>query len=145
MSMQNRPTPLGADYAPRMEEWDEKRRQEFGERLKAGRLAKGMTLDDVGAMFEVLKQTVSSWEKGRNMPNAEVVARLAAEFEMPCEWILLGVRAEPFSLALRARLLELPPDDLRRIENGIRGQLEMPPLPKAVERPERTKRSGTLG
>lgn len=93
-------------------------------------MAKGLTLLQVGALFDTSKQTVGHWETGKNMPSAEQVARMAEEFNASVEWLLFGRNLPALSPELLTRLGALDTERLRQLENGLRGQLEMSPLPK---------------
>ena len=57
--------------------------QTFGEQLVAARKAKGMTQEAFSQAINVTRQTVSSWERGRTVPDINMVRRLSE---------LLGVR-----------------------------------------------------
>jgi transcriptional regulator with XRE-family HTH domain len=77
-----------------MEQWTDVERAAFGRRLAAARADKQMTQTEVGVMFGLGKAAVSSWEKGRNSPTAEQLARLSAEYGSPVEWLLLSRRPD---------------------------------------------------
>jgi len=65
------------------------------ERIRKLRLAKGMTLQQVGDVFGISASSVSSWEKGINLPDSRKLSKLAD---------LLGTSVElliPEHLALR--------------------------------------------
>ena len=49
----------------------------FSENLKALRRAKGLTQEELAARLHVVRQTVSKWEKGLSVPDAELLIRLA--------------------------------------------------------------------
>jgi transcriptional regulator with XRE-family HTH domain len=114
-----------------MDPWTDQDRAAFGKRLRDARISKALSQPDVAAMFDATKQSVSSWEKGRNLPTAEDVARLADEFGVSVEWLLFGVQTQALSMDLRKRLVSMDADSLRRIENGLRAQLDMPLLSAA--------------
>lgn len=105
-SIHHRPVFEWSRYASDVERWSVSEQQEFGERLKAARTSKGMTLADVGELFDTSKQTVHAWEKGRNMPTAEHVAVMAATYGEPVEWLLYG---------RRPRVEALSPDEWQMI------------------------------
>ena len=66
----------------------------FGENLKTLRKNKGITQEELAARLNVVRQTVSKWEKDQSVPDAEMLAKLAEIFEVPvCQ--LLGSRIEP--------------------------------------------------
>ena len=66
----------------------------FGENLKTLRKNKGITQEELAARLNVVRQTVSKWEKGQSVPDAEMLAKLAEIFEVPVS-MLLGSRIEP--------------------------------------------------
>ena len=66
----------------------------FGENLKTLRKNKGITQEELAARLNVVRQTVSKWEKGQSVPDAEMLAKLAEIFEVPVSR-LLGSRIEP--------------------------------------------------
>ena len=45
----------------------------FGENLKAMRKAKGYTQQELAMKLNVVRQTVSKWEKGLSVPDAEIL------------------------------------------------------------------------
>jgi transcriptional regulator with XRE-family HTH domain len=116
-----------------VEAWNKQQRQEFGLRLRKARVLKKMTQTEVGAMFDVGKAAVSAWEVGSNTPSAEQLARMADEFGASVEWLLFGVEGEPFSIELRRVLSSMSAEMLRRIENSVRGQLDMPPRAQSTQ------------
>ena len=66
----------------------------FGENLKTLRKNKGVTQEELAARLNVVRQTVSKWEKGQSVPDAEMLSKLAEIFEVPVSQ-LLGSRIEP--------------------------------------------------
>ena len=53
----------------------------LAENLKALRKAKGLSQEELAARLHVVRQTVSKWEKGRSVPDAELLVRLAEELD----------------------------------------------------------------
>ena len=49
----------------------------FQENLKTMRKAKGYTQEDLAIKLNVVRQTVSKWEKGLSVPDADVLCRIA--------------------------------------------------------------------
>ena len=49
----------------------------LAENLKALRKAKGLSQEELAARLHVVRQTVSKWEKGLSVPDAELLIRLA--------------------------------------------------------------------
>lgn len=65
----------------------------FGENLKALRKNKGITQEELAARLNIVRQTISKWEKGQSVPDAEMLVKLAEVFEVPVSH-LLGSRIE---------------------------------------------------
>ena len=57
----------------------------LAENLKALRKAKGLSQEELAARLHVVRQTVSKWEKGRSVPDADLLIRLAEGPEVPPE------------------------------------------------------------
>ena len=53
----------------------------LAENLKALRKAKGLSQEELAARLHVVRQTVSKWDKGRSVPDAELLVRLAEELD----------------------------------------------------------------
>lgn len=49
----------------------------FHENLKTMRKAKGYTQEDLAIKLNVVRQTVSKWEKGLSVPDADVLCKIA--------------------------------------------------------------------
>ena len=49
----------------------------FSENLKSIRQARGMTQEELAARLHVVRQTISKWEKGLSVPDADLLIRLA--------------------------------------------------------------------
>ena len=49
----------------------------FHENLKTMRKAKGYTQEELAIKLNVVRQTVSKWEKGLSVPDADVLSRIA--------------------------------------------------------------------
>ena len=74
----------------------------FGENLKTLRRNKGITQEELAARLNVVRQTVSKWEKGQSVPDSEMLVRLAEIFEVPVSQLLGGPiepDAQPDALA----------------------------------------------
>ena len=66
----------------------------FSENLKAYRKAKGLTQEDLAVRPHVVRQTVSKWEKGLSVPDADLLVRLAEVLEVSVSQ-LLGAGGPP--------------------------------------------------
>ena len=65
----------------------------FSENLKAMRKAKGYTQEELAIKLNVVRQTVSKWEKGLSVPDAEVLSRMADVLDTKVS-VLLGGAVE---------------------------------------------------
>ncbi|MFV0518086.1 MAG: helix-turn-helix domain-containing protein [Aminipila sp.] len=65
----------------------------FAENLKSIRKAKGFTQDELAVRLNVVRQTISKWEKGLSVPDAEMLIKIAEVFETPVSE-LLGAKFE---------------------------------------------------
>jgi transcriptional regulator with XRE-family HTH domain len=63
----------------------------LNERLKNLRLAKGLTLQQVGDTFGISKASVSSWESGKSNPDHKKLERLAELFSTSVQFLIAGV------------------------------------------------------
>lgn len=66
----------------------------FQDNLKTLRKNKGITQEELAARLNVVRQTVSKWEKGQSVPDAEMLTKVAEIFEVPVSK-LLGTHIEP--------------------------------------------------
>ena len=51
--------------------------QTFGKRLAAARNAQGLTQEDLARTLDVARNTISSWERDRTMPDVEMLRRIS--------------------------------------------------------------------
>ncbi|MGI6608525.1 MAG: helix-turn-helix domain-containing protein [Erysipelotrichaceae bacterium] len=65
----------------------------FQENLKSLRKKKGMTQEELATRLNVVRQTVSKWEKGLSVPDSDLLIRLAEVLEVPVS-LLLGSKIE---------------------------------------------------
>lgn len=61
--------------------------------LKALRKQKGISQEELAAKIHVVRQTVSKWEKGLSVPDAEMLVKIADLFEVPVSRLLGGAPA----------------------------------------------------
>ena len=66
----------------------------FGENLKAMRKAKGYTQEELAIKINVVRQTVSKWEKGLSVPDADVLSQIAEVLDTQVSVLLGGTIAE---------------------------------------------------
>ena len=60
----------------------------LNENIKALRKTKGFTQDELAIRLNVVRQTVSKWEKGLSVPDAEMLQRIAEVFEVNVSQLL---------------------------------------------------------
>ena len=63
----------------------------LNERIRGLRLARGLTLQQVGDAFGISRGSVSSWESGVNQPDPRKLQRLAELFHTTVEFLVTGV------------------------------------------------------
>lgn len=66
----------------------------FSENLKAFRKQKGLSQEELAERLHVVRQTVSKWERGQSVPDAELLIRIAEIFETSVS-TLLGDTVQP--------------------------------------------------
>lgn len=80
----------------------------LAENIKTLRKAKGLTQEDLAVRLNVVRQTVSKWEQGRSVPDADLLLMLSRELDAPVS-ILLGETVDcvgPGELSAIAERLE---------------------------------------
>ena len=65
----------------------------LNENLKTLRKEKGFSQEELAIRLNVVRQTISKWEKGLSVPDADMLLRISEVFEVP-EQTLLGARIE---------------------------------------------------
>lgn len=65
----------------------------INENIKNARKAKGLSQDEMAVELNVVRQTVSKWEKGLSVPDADVLIKIAELLDVPVT-DLLGVTPE---------------------------------------------------
>lgn len=66
----------------------------LSENIKTLRKQKGLSQETLAQQLNVVRQTVSKWEKGLSVPDADLLSRLAELFEVSAS-ALLGENIEP--------------------------------------------------
>ena len=66
----------------------------FGENLKAMRKAKGYPQEELAIKINVVRQTVSKWEKGLSVPDADVLSQIAEVLDTKVSVLLGGTITE---------------------------------------------------
>ena len=67
----------------------------LNENIKTIRKNKGYTQEDLASRLNVTRQTVSKWEKGLSVPDADLLVAMAEIFEVPVEELLGAEKASP--------------------------------------------------
>lgn len=78
----------------------------LNENLKTMRKAKGMSQEDLAARLSVVRQTVSKWEQGLSVPDAEMLIKIAAELNTTVNALLGETIAQESEPDLVAELAE---------------------------------------
>lgn len=65
----------------------------FNENLKTLRKTKGLSQEELAIRLKVVRQTISKWEKGLSVPDADMLIRIAEIFEVSVSK-LLGSKIE---------------------------------------------------
>lgn len=65
----------------------------IGEQIKTARKAKGVSQEELAVRLGVVRQTVSKWENGMSVPDADVLIQIAELLDVPVSQ-LLGMESE---------------------------------------------------
>ena len=81
----------------------------LSENIKALRESKGLSQDELAVKLNVVRQTVSKWERGLSVPDADLLIALAEALGQPVSVLLGEAVAEPKTneLAALAEKLEI--------------------------------------
>ena len=60
----------------------------LNENIKALRKTKGLTQDELAIRLNVVRQTISKWEKGLSVPDADMLQKIAEVFEVNVSQLL---------------------------------------------------------
>lgn len=60
----------------------------ISENIKRFRKAKGLTQEEMAVRLNVVRQTVSKWEKGLSVPDAEVLIQISQLLEVSVDQLL---------------------------------------------------------
>lgn len=66
----------------------------LNERLKNLRLAKGLTLQQVGDSFGISKVSVSTWESGKTHPDGKKLEKLAELYGTTVQFLITGIHLD---------------------------------------------------
>ena len=59
--------------------------------IRTFRKTRGMTQEELAVRLNVVRQTVSKWEKGQSVPDADLLQKLAEILEVPVSGLLGGM------------------------------------------------------
>ena len=82
----------------------------FQDNLKALRKRKGITQEELATRLNVVRQTVSKWEKGQTLPNADRLKSIAKIGDTSVEYILHGTMDEYIDTLMDKLQIELSID-----------------------------------
>ena len=99
----------------------------FHETIRKLRRAKGLSQEDLAVRLHVVRQTVSKWENGRSVPDADVLIRMAEVLDVSVSELLGTGREEPDAEALA--------EELARVNEQ---------LAVLIQREERLRRAGRV-
>lgn len=74
----------------------------LNENLKTLRTAKGLSQEELAVKLNVVRQTISKWEQGLSVPDADLLIALSEVFEVPVSTLLGEAVTEPKADDLRA-------------------------------------------
>lgn len=80
----------------------------LNENIRALRKNKGVSQEEMAESLSVVRQTISKWEKGLSVPDAEMLVRIAGYFEVSVSE-LLGEKIQP----------QTDSDDLKRLSERL--------------------------
>ena len=74
----------------------------LNENLKNIRKTKGLSQEELAIKLNVVRQTISKWEQGRSVPDAELLLALSEVLETPVSTLLGETVAEPEADSIKA-------------------------------------------
>ncbi len=79
---------------------------DIGRYIAKYRKAKGLTQEQLGTKLHVTRQTVSSWETGRTMPDVQMLSNIAQVLDVSMEQLIYGrdIKASPRDTSMYKRL-----------------------------------------
>lgn len=95
----------------------------LNENIKAVRKSKGFSQEELAIKLNVVRQTISKWEKGHSVPDAEMITKIADVFEVPVSQLLgekIEVEKEPNILAEQLALINEQLAEKNRQWNRLR-------------------------
>lgn len=100
-------------------EWDEEMDAALGSRLKAVRVSRGLSIDQVGVNLKVSRATVNFWETGKRAIKHHDLAAICFLFGISADELLFGVRRWPFDKIDFDSVNELEPVEIAGLQGGL--------------------------
>lgn len=78
----------------------------FRDNLRLRRKEKGLSQEELAAKLHVVRQTISKWEKGVSVPDADLLVRLSEVLETPVATLLGGTMEASADINVISQQLE---------------------------------------
>ena len=98
----------------------------LGDNLKKLRQSRGLSQEEMAGKLNVVRQTVSKWEKGLSVPDSEMLMEIARQFEIPVSTLLgetSGLEDEASDMRIVLEKLTLINEQLARSAQAKRRAL----------------------
>ena len=98
----------------------------LGDNLKKLRQSRGLSQEEMAGKLNIVRQTVSKWEKGLSVPDSEMLMEIARQFEIPVSTLLgetLGLEDEASDMRIVLEKLTLINEQLARSAQAKRRAL----------------------
>ena len=97
----------------------------LNENIKTIRKSKGLSQEELAIKLNVVRQTISKWEKGLSAPDSDMLICIAEVFEMPVSTLLGGsvIESKVDDLKAISEKLEIINLQLAQRKNAIRKTL----------------------
>jgi Zn-dependent peptidase ImmA (M78 family)/transcriptional regulator with XRE-family HTH domain len=107
--------------------------QQIGARVRAARVASGLSQADVAAALDLSQAAVSQLEAGRRSPRVDELAVLSDLFARDIDYFLTPMRAggSRIGMTFRAASADLPLPELQRAVTRFIEEVESQPLPES--------------
>ena len=81
----------------------------LNENIKAGRKSKGLSQEEFAVRLNVVRQTVSKWERGLSVPDSDMLISISEVLDIPVSVLLGGTvtETEPEDIKVIAEKLEV--------------------------------------
>jgi transcriptional regulator with XRE-family HTH domain len=95
----------------------------LNDNIRTIRKNKGFTQEDLANRLHVTRQTISKWEKGLSVPDAEMLSRLADELEVPVSELLGAgnIPAEQSDVLVACNMYILGTSEAEGLPGGYNG------------------------